>query len=55
MISGKPVVAVTVNHEGIERARIDEVCRRIEGETGLPTVDPLVHGCGRLVAAIGLG
>lgn len=54
MISDKPVVAVTINHEGIERSRIDEVCRRIEAETGLPTVDPLVHGCARLVGVLGL-
>lgn len=49
MISGRPVVAITINHEDIPAAGISEVCRRVAAETGLPTVDVLVEGADRLV------
>ncbi|MDY7095341.1 MAG: DUF1611 domain-containing protein [Acidobacteriota bacterium] len=49
MISGKPVVAVTVNHEGMEGQQIDDACRAIREETGLPAVDVLRDGAGALV------
>ncbi|UCG51044.1 MAG: DUF1611 domain-containing protein [Candidatus Latescibacterota bacterium] len=49
IISGKPVVAIAVNHEGIPREEIDTVCGIMERTTGLPTVDTLVHGARRLV------
>lgn len=52
MISDRPVVAVTVNTEGIPSEEHDEVCRRIERETGLPTVCPLQHGVQRIVDTI---
>jgi uncharacterized NAD-dependent epimerase/dehydratase family protein len=49
VISGRPVVAVTVNHEDIPRERIADACAAIERETGLPAVDPLHDGAERLV------
>lgn len=49
LISGKPVVAVTVNHEGLESHQIDDACRAIHEETGLPAVDVLRDGAGALV------
>lgn len=49
LLSGKPVVAVTVNHEGLERSRIEDVCQGIEQETGLPACDPLWQGCDKVV------
>jgi uncharacterized NAD-dependent epimerase/dehydratase family protein len=49
MISGKPVVAVTLNHEGIERDDIPRTCADVSRETGLPVVDVLINGAGRLV------
>ncbi len=52
LISGKPVVAVTLNHEGIRPADVPRVCARIERRVGLPTVDVLVQGAGRLVEAL---
>lgn len=53
LVSGKPVVAVTVNHEGLGgRAAIDAACAELEEATGLPAVDPLVHGLGRVVEAL---
>lgn len=51
-LCGKPVVAITVNHENIERSKIPEVCAAIEAETGLPTLDALVQGSERLVEAV---
>jgi uncharacterized NAD-dependent epimerase/dehydratase family protein len=49
IVSGRPVVAVTVNHENIPNDRIAEVCRSIESETGLPAFDVLLEGAGGLV------
>ncbi|HLF65165.1 MAG TPA: DUF1611 domain-containing protein [Saprospiraceae bacterium] len=48
-ISGKKVIAVTVNHEGIPHDKIDEACAQITKETGLPAFDVLVHGAEGLV------
>jgi uncharacterized NAD-dependent epimerase/dehydratase family protein len=44
VLSGKPVVAVTVNHEGIEPDEIATVCRSIHKETCLPAFDVLTQG-----------
>jgi len=58
LVSGKPVVAVTVNHEGLRPEEIGPACRAIESATGLPAVDVLLEGAGRLVAVLrerGLG
>ncbi|MEZ5081928.1 MAG: DUF1611 domain-containing protein [Bacteroidales bacterium] len=52
VLSGKKVVAITVNHEDLRADQIDEVCRRIEAETGLPTTDVLVHGQEKLIKAL---
>jgi uncharacterized NAD-dependent epimerase/dehydratase family protein len=49
IISGKPVVAITVNHEGIPAGEIPAVCRAITEETLLPTIDVLRDGADRLV------
>lgn len=51
-LSHKPVIAVTINHEGIPRDQIDEVCRDVEKSCGRPTVDPLYHGMDSLVPLI---
>jgi uncharacterized NAD-dependent epimerase/dehydratase family protein len=52
LLSGKKVVAITVNHEDLKPKQIDEACRTIEKETGLPTSDVLVHGPEKLVAVL---
>jgi uncharacterized NAD-dependent epimerase/dehydratase family protein len=44
LLSGKPVVAVTVNHEDIPREQIQHVCWEIQSKTGLPTSDVLIDG-----------
>jgi uncharacterized NAD-dependent epimerase/dehydratase family protein len=58
LISGKPVVAITVNHEGLRPEEVQPACAAIERATGLPAVDVLLEGAGRLVAVLrerGLG
>ena len=49
LLSGKPVVALCVNHEELAGPEIDAACAELERRTGLPATDPLVHGAGRLV------
>lgn len=44
LISGKPVVAVTINHEGILLNRIPQTCQKISRQIGLPVSDVLVEG-----------
>jgi uncharacterized NAD-dependent epimerase/dehydratase family protein len=44
LISGVPVVAVAVNHEGLDRAEIPGVCAAIAAETGRPAYDALLDG-----------
>jgi uncharacterized NAD-dependent epimerase/dehydratase family protein len=52
LISGRPVVAVTVNPEGISEGEIDLVCKAVAEETGLPVVEPIRHGVGAVVDAV---
>lgn len=53
MISDKPVVAITVNHEGLDtKEAIAAACHELEQTTGLPAEDPLVNGVVRVVDAI---
>lgn len=49
VISGREVIAITVNHEGMEKNEIPEVCKRITLETKLPAFDVLEYGAKELV------
>lgn len=49
LISGRPVAAITINHENIPSDRIDQVCREVQQEAGLPAFDVLLQGAGGLV------
>lgn len=51
ILSGKPVVAVTVNHENLDAARIPAVCSEIETELLLPAFDVL-HDRGEGLAKV---
>lgn len=51
-ISGKPVVAVTVNHEGLQTEQIPWVCEAIQTVTGLPAFDLLIDGPENLLRVI---
>jgi len=52
LLSGKPVVAITVNHENLSKNDIPEVCDAIRKQTGLPAVDILLGGTEELAAVL---
>jgi uncharacterized NAD-dependent epimerase/dehydratase family protein len=52
MVSQKPVVAITINHENIPRSEIHQVCDEISSEIGIPTVDVLIDGADKVVEAL---
>ncbi len=52
IISGKPVRAITVNHEDMSPREIPGMCSAIRRLTGLPAHDVLVEGPGGLVDSL---
>ncbi|MGB5942505.1 MAG: DUF1611 domain-containing protein [Leeuwenhoekiella sp.] len=52
VISGKKVIAVTVNHEGMTPEEIKPACKAITKETGLPAFDVLAHGSEGLIEVL---
>jgi len=52
LVSGKPVVAVTVNHERLAPPDVARECERIQRATGLPAVDVLLDGADTLVEVL---
>ncbi|MBT2160221.1 DUF1611 domain-containing protein [Zobellia barbeyronii] len=52
VISGKKVIAITVNHEDMEEDEILEACKQITLETKLPAFDVLKYGAKELVALL---
>ncbi len=52
LISGKPVVAVTVNHEHLSRDVVPGVCAEITRLTGLPAEDLLLNAPDRILEVI---
>lgn len=51
-ISGKEVLAVTVNHEGMTKEEILPACEAITKQTGLPAFDVLAQGADGLIKII---
>jgi uncharacterized NAD-dependent epimerase/dehydratase family protein len=51
-VSGRPVVAVTLNHEDLTPGQTRQAAAEITKSTGLPAVDVLLEGPGRLVEAL---
>lgn len=51
-ISGRKVIAITVNHEGMEPSEIPAACEQITHQTGLPAFDVLHDGPGGLMQTI---
>lgn len=49
---GCVVSGVAVNTQALDERGARRVCAEIEAELGLPTVDPIRHGAGRLVDAL---
>jgi uncharacterized NAD-dependent epimerase/dehydratase family protein len=52
LVSGRPVVAITINHEELSPDAIDSVCDEIGRDTGLPVFDVLRDGAAGLVDVI---
>lgn len=52
LISGKKVIAITVNHEDMRPEEIQPACEAIERETGLPAFDVLAHGASGLTELV---
>ena len=52
VVSGKEVIAVTLNHEGLSDDEIDMACTAITAECGLPCFDVLARGAEGLTALI---
>jgi uncharacterized NAD-dependent epimerase/dehydratase family protein len=49
LISRKPVIAVCVNHENLTSDGIHAACTDITNKTGLPALDVMTEGAGKLV------
>ena len=52
MLSGKPVVAITINHEELKNSEITTVAEKIEKEVGIPAYDVLLNGGGTLAETV---
>lgn len=52
VISGKKVIAVTVNHENMKQEEIAPACEAITKETGIPAFDVLAFGSDKLVSLV---
>jgi uncharacterized NAD-dependent epimerase/dehydratase family protein len=52
LLGGKPVVAVTVNHEDLTPDAVGRACKEIEAQTGRPAFDVLSHGADGLISAL---
>jgi uncharacterized NAD-dependent epimerase/dehydratase family protein len=52
LLSGKPVVAITINHEDMDEQSVNAVCAEIAKMTGLPTCDVLLSGGKPMVNAL---
>lgn len=52
VISEKPVIAITMNHEDMKREEIPKICAELEDKYGLPTADVLVQGADKIVRAV---
>lgn len=52
LLSGKPVVAVTINHENLSAEETRQACDRIAASTGLPAVDVILEGAEKLLSTL---
>ncbi|MCF8062036.1 MAG: DUF1611 domain-containing protein [Deltaproteobacteria bacterium] len=52
LLSGRPVAAVAVNHEGLDEAGVEAACREIAETTGLPACDVLRQGVDPLLEGL---
>ena len=54
LLSGRPVAAITINHEDLKSEQIPLVCDAIQKVVGLPTFDVLRDGANDLVQILAL-
>ncbi len=54
ILSGKPVAAITINHENIPPAEVPSVCAKIQDSVGLPVTDVLLSGGEQLVSSLSI-
>jgi uncharacterized NAD-dependent epimerase/dehydratase family protein len=52
LLSGKPVVAITINHENLDKKSVTPICQEITQTTGLPACDVLLSGVEPLLDAL---
>jgi uncharacterized NAD-dependent epimerase/dehydratase family protein len=52
LLSGKPVVAVTVNRENLSEDQIPKACESIRNQNGLPAVDILQNGAEEVIQTL---
>jgi uncharacterized NAD-dependent epimerase/dehydratase family protein len=52
LVSGRPVVAVAINHEGLSRNEIPRVCADIEQQIHRPVCDVLTDGADRIIQVL---
>jgi uncharacterized NAD-dependent epimerase/dehydratase family protein len=52
VVSGKPVVAITLNHENMTKKDVDKVCNEYTKLYDIPTYDVLMNGADKLVKTI---
>lgn len=52
LLSGRPVIAVAINHEGLSLQGVAEAREKVEADTGLPATDVLLDGPERLVRVV---
>jgi uncharacterized NAD-dependent epimerase/dehydratase family protein len=51
-LSGKPIIAVTINHENLTKEEIPSICESIRNTTGLPTYDVLLNGADEMISIL---
>jgi uncharacterized NAD-dependent epimerase/dehydratase family protein len=52
LLSGRPVVAITINHEEMTAGEVDVAAAEYRERYGIPAADPLLHGVEDVVAAL---
>jgi uncharacterized NAD-dependent epimerase/dehydratase family protein len=51
-LSRKPVIGITVNHEGMDPSNISRICGELEDLHGIPACDPLITGIAPVIDAV---
>lgn len=52
LLSGKPVIAITVNHENLSLDEVKRICEDIRKQTGLPAADLLLQSPDGIIKAL---